>query len=94
VSGPPLKITPSPAAPDTSPARVSHPIKAKPVQPAVAGSSPPGGGSAGGSAGQPAALPADLNQSWRGLMNALGVGLPNGLNRSVRVTRRLHRAVS
>lgn len=35
----------------------------------------------------------DLNASWRGLMSGLGVGLPHGLNRAVKVTHRLHRAV-
>lgn len=42
----------------------------------------------------PHAVPADLNGSWRSLMWSLGVHLPNGLNRAVAVSRRLHRAVA
>lgn len=40
-----------------------------------------------------ASLPADLNGAWRGLMHAVGRGLPYGLNRSVTITRRMRQAV-
>jgi hypothetical protein len=43
-------------------------------------------------AAQPA-QPADLNASWRGLMSALGVGLPHHLNRAASRSRTMHRAV-
>ena len=45
-------------------------------------------------AADPHAIPADLNGAWRGLMWALGVHLPNGLNRAVAAGGRLHRAVA
>lgn len=36
---------------------------------------------------------ADLNASWRNLMTAIGQGVPYGLNRAVKASRNLHRAV-
>lgn len=35
-------------------------------------------------------IPADLNGTWRGLMNSLGVGLPHHLNRAARVVNLGH----
>jgi hypothetical protein len=45
-------------------------------------------------AAQPAPATLDLPGSWRGVMTALGVGLPHGLNRATNAAAALHRRVS